>query len=339
VSVDEGSELKKLRREDFISGQDVRWCPGCGDYAILAGVQKTLPDLGIPRENFVFISGIGCSSRLPYYMNTYGFHSIHGRAPTIATGLKCMRPELSVWVITGDGDGLSIGGNHLIHCMRRNVDLNILLINNRIYGLTKGQCSPTSEIGKRTKSTPAGSIAHPINPLRTALSAEASFVARTLDTDVHHMGQVLERAARHKGTSFVEIYQNCNIFNDKTFENVTARVNRPERMLYLENGKPLIYGKDQKKGIRFKGMSPEIFNIEEAPDQVIVHDEKSPDPPYSYLLSNMDYPEFPVPFGVFRAVERETYEGVLETQSRNALKENKPDLQTLLTGASTWEVK
>jgi 2-oxoglutarate/2-oxoacid ferredoxin oxidoreductase subunit beta len=329
----------KLTREDFISGQDPRWCPGCGDYAILAGVQKTFPTLGIPREKFVFISGIGCSSRFPYYMNTYGFHTIHGRAPTIATGLKCTRPDLQVWVVTGDGDGLSIGANHLIHCMRRNVDINIILVNNRIYGLTKGQCSPTSEIGKRTKSTPLGSIAYPINPLRTAIAAEASFVARTFDTDVRHMSQVFERAAQHKGTSFVEIYQNCNIFNDKAFEKVTARINRPERMLYIEHGKPLLYGTGGKKGIRIRGMKPEIVNAEETGDRVVVHDEKLADAHYAYLLTQMDYPEFPVPFGVFRAVERPSFDSLMQKQVDQVVKERKPDLETLLHGGSTWEVK
>ena len=330
----------KLTREDFVSSQGVRWCPGCGDYAILAGVQKTLPTLGIPREKFVFISGIGCSSRLPYYVNTYGFHTIHGRAPTIATGLKLVRPDLQIWVVTGDGDGLSIGGNHLLHVMRRNVDLNILLVNNRIYGLTKGQSSPTSEIGKKTKSTPTGSLAYPVNPLCVAIASEATFVARTLDTDVKHMIEMFSRAAHHKGTSFVEIYQNCNIFNDNAFDAITARVNRDERMIYLEHDKPLLFGKGRTKGIRLNGMQPEIVDVNnETREKLLIHNERSSEAHYAYLLTQMDHPEFPVPFGVFRAITRPTYDGMMQAQVEEAARSRKPDLEAILKGSSSWTVE
>ena len=242
-----------LNRKDFQTDQEVRWCPGCGDYAILAQVHKTLPELGIPRENFVFVSGIGCSSRFPYYTNTYGMHSIHGRAPTIATGIKVSRPDLSVWVVTGDGDALSIGGNHLIHVLRRNVDLKILMFNNRIYGLTKGQYSPTSEQGKRTKSSPMGSVDYPFNPISLALSAEATFVARGVDVDAKGMGAILERAARHKGSAFVEIYQNCNIFNDGAFAQLTEKETKADRVLELVHGTPMRFGKGREKGIMLDG--------------------------------------------------------------------------------------
>jgi 2-oxoglutarate ferredoxin oxidoreductase subunit beta len=244
------SSAPKLSRKDFVSDQDVRWCPGCGDYAILAQVQKVMPELGVPRENFVFLSGIGCSSRFPYYMNTYGFHTIHGRAPAIATGLKASRPDLSVWVATGDGDALSIGGNHLIHALRRNIDINILLFNNRIYGLTKGQYSPTSEQGKITKSTPLGSVDHPFNPISVALGAEGTFVARSIDVEAKHLQTIVRRAYEHKGTAFVEILQNCNIFNDGAFANLTEKDIKADTQLVLEHGKPLIFGKNRDKGIR-----------------------------------------------------------------------------------------
>src|SRR3977135_3849789 len=243
----------QLTKKDFVSNQEVRWCPGCGDYAILNNVQKVMPELGIPREKIVFVSGIGCSSRFPYYMNTYGFHSIHGRAPALATGTKCANPDLSVWVITGDGDALSIGGNHFMHAIRRNLDINYILFNNRIYGLTKGQYSPTSEFGKKTKSTPLGTIDYPVNPLSLAIASEATFVARSIDIDVKHLGGVVEAAAKHKGISFVEVYQNCNIFNDGAFESFTERSARPDRLLYREDGKPMIFGKDRNRGIRMNG--------------------------------------------------------------------------------------
>lgn len=330
-----------FKKEDFVSDQEVRWCPGCGDYAILATAQRTLAKFDIPREKYVFVSGIGCSSRFPYYMNTYGFHTIHGRAPTIASGLKCVNPELSVWVVTGDGDGLSIGGNHLVHCMRRNIDLNILLVNNQIYGLTKGQYSPTSEFGKVTKSTPIGSIDYPINALCIAIASEATFIARTLDTDPMHMSMVLERAMKHKGVSFVEIYQNCIIFNDKAFGPVIGRENREDRMVYMEHGKPLLFGKAKDKGVRLKGLKPEVVNIKDVnASELIVHDEKSATPHYSYLLTQMAYPEMPVPFGVFRAIEKPTYEQMMTDQIKEATKKKgKGTLQDLIYGAETWTVK
>ena len=283
----------KLTRKDFVSDQDVRWCPGCGDYAILAQVQKVMPELGVPRENIVFISGIGCSSRFPYYMNTYGFHSIHGRAPAIATGLKVARPELSVWVVTGDGDGLSIGGNHLIHILRRNVDVNILLFNNRIYGLTKGQYSPTSEQGKVTKSTPLGSIDYPFNPLSVALGAEATFVARTIDVEAKHLQDIVKRAYEHRGTSFVEILQNCNIFNDGAFAPLTEKDTKADAQLVLEHGKPLIFGKNRDKGIRMSGHSLEVVQLGNGVSEsdLIVHDET--DTALAFLLSLMTPPQFP----------------------------------------------
>src|SRR3989338_4856391 len=313
----ESTGAPTLTRKDFVSDQEVRWCPGCGDYAILAQVQKVLADLKVPRENYVFVSGIGCSSRLPYYVNTYGFHSIHGRAEAVAPGIKAHRPDLSVWVITGDGDALSIGGNHLLHALRRNIDMKILLFNNRIYGLTKGQSSPPSEFGKKTKSSPAGSIDYPVNPISFALGAEATFVARTIDTDQQHLGQVLLQAARHPGSSFVEIFQNCVIFNDEAFKDVTERTVRPEHSLLLEHGKPLIFGKERNKGIRLHGMSPEIVTLGEngiTEKDLVVHDENSADPTYAFMLSRMEFPEFPIPLGVYRAVKKPAYESLMVDQ-------------------------
>jgi 2-oxoglutarate ferredoxin oxidoreductase subunit beta len=336
-----GSETKlPFTKEDFVSGQEVRWCPGCGDYAILATLQRALAKFDFPRENYVFISGIGCSSRLPYYMNTYGFHTIHGRAPTIATGLKCVNPELSIWVITGDGDGLSIGGNHLIHCMRRNVDLNILLVNNQIYGLTKGQYSPTSNIGKVTKSSPYGSIDYPVNALCVAIASEATFIARTLDTDPMHMSYVLERAMNHKGVSFIEIYQNCIIFNDKAFAPVTGRETREDRMVYLEHGKPLTFGKKRDKAIRLKGLRPEVVDLMDVDaKELLIHNEKDSSPHYAYLLTQMTYPETSVPFGVFRAIEKPTYDEMMENQIREVIKtKGKGGLKDLIYGTDTWTV-
>jgi 2-oxoglutarate ferredoxin oxidoreductase subunit beta len=331
-----------LARKDFVSDQMVRWCPGCGDYAILATVQKLLPSLGLSRENHVFISGIGCSSRFPYYMNTFGMHTIHGRAPTFATGLKASRPELMVWVVTGDGDGLSIGGNHLIHALRRNVDLKILLFNNKIYGLTKGQTSPTSEVGKKTKSTPFGSVDYPINPLSLALAAEATFVARAIDTDLASLGHVLERAARHKGSSFVEILQNCIVFNDGAWADVSEKSTREEHNLFLEHGKPMIFGKDKNKGLRLKGLDPEIveFDSGKPPADLLVHDEKAPSTALAHLLANIGRPDFPVPQGVFRAVERPTLEDLIEGQVAAARQARPADLTALLRGAEgeTWVV-
>src|SRR3989442_1424934 len=274
------------KKADFVSDQEVRWCPGCGDYAILNNVQKVMPELGIQREKVVFVSGIGCSSRFPYYMNTYGFHSIHGRAPAVATGIKCANPELSVWVITGDGDALSIGGNHFIHAIRRNLDLKIILFNNRIYGLTKGQYSPTSELGKKTKSTPMGVIDYPINPLSLAFASEATFVARSIDTDPKHMAAIIDRLAKHKGSAFVEVYQNCNIFNDGAFKAFSERDVRDERTINLEHGKPLIFGKDKNKGIHLKGVEPEVVTIGEhgvTVDDLLVHDETAHEPNLAYI--------------------------------------------------------
>jgi 2-oxoglutarate/2-oxoacid ferredoxin oxidoreductase subunit beta len=335
-------EPPKLTRQDFVSDQIVRWCPGCGDYSILAQVQRIMPDLGIPRHNIVFVSGIGCSSRFPYYMNTYGFHSIHGRAATLASGLKISRPELSVWVATGDGDGLSIGGNHLLHCLRRNLDINILLFNNRIYGLTKGQYSPTSEFGKKTKSSPFGTAEQPVNPICVAIAAEATFVARSLDVDPVHLAKTIERAARHKGTSFVEIYQNCNIFNDGAFEDFTAKEFRSDRILVLEHGHPMIFGKNRDKGIRLSGLDPEVVTLGEngvTEKDLLIHDENAPEPTLAYLLSRMSHPQFPVPVGVFYSVERPTLEAILKEQGEEVTRmKGAGDIEKLIRGSETWTV-
>jgi 2-oxoglutarate/2-oxoacid ferredoxin oxidoreductase subunit beta len=336
----DGAAPPKLTRKDFESDQDVRWCPGCGDYAILAQMLRVLPDLGIPRENFVFMSGIGCSSRFPYYVNTYGFHTIHGRAPAIATGLKVSRPDLSVWLVTGDGDALSIGGNHLIHILRRNVDVNILMFNNRIYGLTKGQYSPTSEFGKVTKSTPLGSVDQPFAPIALALGADATFVARSVDVEAKHLQEIIRRAHDHRGTSFVEILQNCNIFNDGAFNDVTDRDVKADHQLVLEPGKPLVFGKNRDKGIRLgSGLRPEVVmlgnGITEA--DLLVHDEH--DPTLAYFLSRMQPPAFPTPLGVFRAVERPSYDAAMTTQLAAAReKQGSGDLDTLLNRGDTWTV-
>ncbi|HLG18547.1 MAG TPA: 2-oxoacid:ferredoxin oxidoreductase subunit beta [Bdellovibrionota bacterium] len=337
------TEPLNLTRDDFVSDQEVRWCPGCGDYAVLASIQRLMPTLNIPKENHVFISGIGCSSRFPYYMKTYGFHSIHGRAMTLATGLKVSRPELTVWVVTGDGDALSIGGNHFIHCLRRNVGLNILLFNNRIYGLTKGQYSPTSEKGKKTKSSPYGSIDYPINALSLALAAEATFIARTIDVHTQHLTETVRRAAGHEGVSFVEIYQNCNIFNDGAFKNLTEREFRDDRLLALEHGKPMLFGADRKKGIRLKDNRPEIVTIGEngvTEADILVHDEHAENPTIAYMLTRMDYPNYPVPIGVVRSVQKPTYEEMLHGQIAEVkTMKGKGDLGKLLRGSETWEVK
>ncbi|GAB4337027.1 MAG: 2-oxoacid:ferredoxin oxidoreductase subunit beta [Dehalococcoidia bacterium] len=333
-----GDDLPVLTRKDFVSDQEVRWCPGCGDYSILAQMQKMLPELHIPRENIVFISGIGCSSRFPYYMETYGFHTIHGRALAIATGLKAARPELTVFVITGDGDGLSIGGNHLLHAMRRNVDLNVILFNNRIYGLTKGQYSPTSEFGKITKSTPLGSIETPLSPTRIALAAGATFVARSVDRDTKHLEETLHTAALHKGTSFVEVFQNCNIFNDGAFAAFADKEVRDERMLYLEHGKPMRFGKNREHGIRLDGLKPEVVLNASDDDGLLVHDAHADDAGLALMLSYMDYPAFPVPVGVFRAVERPTYDELLTRQVEEAIARGPGDIEALIHGPETWEV-
>ena len=327
------------KRKDFVSDQEVRWCPGCGDYAILSQIQRVMPEIGVERERIVFVSGIGCSSRLPYYMNTYGFHSIHGRAPTLATGLKATRPELSVWVITGDGDGLSIGGNHLLHAMRRNVDINIILFNNQIYGLTKGQYSPTSEFGKHTKSSPYGNIDHPIRPIGVALAAEATFVARTIDRDTKHLKEMIEAAARHRGTSFVEVYQNCPIFNDGAFFAFGEKDVRPERTVVLEHGKPLVFGAEADRGIVLDGLSPTVVKLSDVePDRLLVHDAHRPQPLLASLLDRMTYPEFPVPVGVFRAVERPTYEELMADQIERERKRRSANLEELFNQGETWTV-
>ena len=338
----EAAALPKLTRKDFVSDQEVRWCPGCGDYAILAQMQKVLPDIGVPREKIVFISGIGCSSRFPYYMNTYGVHSIHGRAPTLATGLKAVDPDLSVWVITGDGDGLSIGGNHLIHCLRRNVDLKILLFNNRIYGLTKGQYSPTSLPGHRTKSTPMGSIDYSFNPLAVALGVEATFVARTQDTNTKHLSQVLKQAAEHRGTAFVEIYQNCVVFNETAWDHTTDPNVRDENILFLEDGAPLIFGKDRDKGIRMNGFGPEVVQLGNGigEEDLLIHQEALVNSSYAYMLSRMEYPHFPLPFGILRSVQKPSYDDMLGGQLEGAVEKfGAGDLSVLYHNSDTWEVK
>ncbi len=333
----------KLTKADFVSGQEVRWCPGCGDYSILNNVQKVMPELGIPREKIVFVSGIGCSSRFPYYMNTYGFHSIHGRAPAIASGIKAANPELSVWVITGDGDALSIGGNHFMHAIRRNLDLNYILFNNRIYGLTKGQYSPTSEFGKKTKSTPMGVIDYPLNPLSVAIASEATFVARSVDIDVKHLGSVVSAAAHHKGISFVEVYQNCNIFNDHAFDYFAEKSVRTDHMIYLEHGQPLIFGKNRDKGIRMSGARPEVVTIGEngvTVDDLLVHDIHQKDPSVAFMLARMEQPEFPQPVGIFRDVQRATYEDLMADQISSAIAKTGPgSLEKLINSGDMWVVQ
>ena len=339
--------LPQLTPKDLTSDQDVRWCPGCGDYAILAQMRKALTTVGLPREKIAFVSGIGCSSRFPYYMNTFGFHTIHGRAPTIATGLKMARPELQVWVVTGDGDGLSIGGNHLIHALRRNIDIKILLFNNEIYGLTKGQYSPTSRLGTKTKTSPTGSIDGPLRPLSVALAAEASFVARTVDVDVNHLMTTLQRAAAHKGSAFVEIYQNCKIFNDDVWAYATDKSVKSDNVLYLEDGKPLVYGKDRQKGIRLNGLEPEAVNLADgvAIDDLLHHDEKSPGQGLAYTLGRMMRDPsaanpFPECFGVFRAIQRPTYGETLQSQIDSAVAAKGPgDLDKLFRSDDLWTVE
>ena len=332
-----------LTSKDFTTDQEVRWCPGCGDYSILAQVQKVFPTLGIPRENFVIISGIGCSSRFPYYMNTFGMHSIHGRATAIASGLKASRPELSVWIVTGDGDCLSIGGNHTIHLLRRNFDVNVLLFNNEIYGLTKGQYSPTSPSAKVTKSTPVGSIDHPFNPAALAMGADASFVARTMDRDPKHLQEMLLRSAHHKGSSFLEIYQNCNIFNDKAFEIFTDKKSKADEALFLEQGQPLVFGTDKNKGIMLDGLQPKVVDLNEgySPNDLWIHDEN--DFYKAQILTRLfDDPakevHFPRPFGVFFETQRPVYEDIMEAQIERARAKAPGDLDALLSGRETWEI-
>jgi len=339
----EATTAPVLTAKDFATDQEVRWCPGCGDYSILAQVQKVMPTLGIPRENIAIISGIGCSSRFPYYMNTYGMHSIHGRATAVASGLKAARPELSVWIVTGDGDGLSIGGNHTIHLLRRNFDVNILLFNNQIYGLTKGQYSPTSEENKITKSTPMGSIDHPFNPLALALGADATFVARTMDRDPKHLQAMLIRANQHKGASFLEIYQNCNIFNDGAFEIFTEKGTKAQETLFLEQGKPLLFGANQEKGIKLDGFTPKVVTIgqDASADECWIHDEKDM---YKaqILVRIFDNPgkegHLPRPFGVFYETDRPCYEDMLVQQIDQAKAKKPADLDKLLRGNEVWTI-
>jgi 2-oxoglutarate ferredoxin oxidoreductase subunit beta len=336
--------IAKLSKKEFESDQEVRWCPGCGDYSVLANVQRVMPELGVPRENFVFVSGIGCSSRFPYYMNTYGFHTIHGRAPAFATGIKLARPDLSVWVITGDGDGLSIGGNHMLHVIRRNVDLQILLFNNRIYGLTKGQYSPTSRIGMRNKSVPMGVIDYPIEPIAFALGAGATFVARTVDVDAQGLQDVLRRAHAHKGTAFVEILQNCPVYNDGEWAAIEDRKTRVEVGLPLEHGKPLVFGpKGARRGIHIEHGVPTLVPLRDDEDPIeagiTVHDEKHESPAYAFALATLAPPVFPIPTGVLRAVDRPSYERLLEEQVTSAIAARGPgDLTKLLHSGDTWTV-
>ena len=331
-------EIQTYTAKDFASDQEVKWCPGCGDYSILKQVQSILPEIGIKRENMVFVSGIGCSSRFPYYMNTYGIHSIHGRAPAVATGIKLANPELNVWIITGDGDGLSIGGNHFIHLMRRNLDVNILLFNNEIYGLTKGQFSPTSQLGLKTKSSPFGVIDQPFNPLSLALGSGATFVSRTLDREPKSLREVLLEAQKHRGTSFVEIYQNCVIFNDGVFDEFTNKATKEEANLYLENGKPLKFGKDLSKGIILENFEPKIIEITENTDEskLWIHDETSILKAQILARFNFDeeFSDFPRPFGVFYKKNRASYEETFTNQ----VEKNKPDMQQILNGNITWTV-
>jgi len=339
----------KQTKREFTAGAEVRWCPGCGDYAILAAVQGFLPELGLRRENIVCISGIGCSSRFPYYLDTFGLHSIHGRAPAIATGLATSRPDLSVWVVTGDGDALSIGGNHLIHALRRNVNLTILLFNNRIYGLTKGQYSPTSEPGKVTKSTPVGSVDEPFNPISLALGAEASFVARTMDSDRRHLTSVLRQAVEHRGCALVEIYQNCPIFNDGEFEVLKDRDSAQARLVQLEHGAPIRFGAAADDGLGSKGVVRggdgllEVVDVAQAgTDRLLVHDAHAADPSVQFALSRLDDPSMThVPVGVFRSVSRPTYDDMVRAQVDSAIEgaggaPSDDDLARLLAGSDTW---
>ncbi len=329
----------KYTKKDFETDQDVRWCPGCGDYAILATVQKIMPDLGIPRENIVFVSGIGCSSRFPYYMNTYGFHTIHGRAPAVATGLRLARPDLKVFLVTGDGDGLSIGGNHLLHVLRRNVDVTILMFNNRIYGLTKGQYSPTSELGKVTKSTPAGSTDRPISPCQFALTAGATFVARTVDRSVAHMDQVLRRAAAHKGAAFVEILQNCNVFNDLAWNALYDKEEKLKYEMKIEHGKPLVFGPaGDQSAVVLDGLTPKIVKLKDtSPDKLWVHDEKNRHA--AMMIGQLFAPDFPIPLGVLSSQDDvPTFEDRSGAQEEAALKKGAGSVDALLRSGETWTV-
>ena len=329
------------RKKDWTSDQEPRWCPGCGDYSILAAVQMLMPDLGVRRENTVFVSGIGCAARFPYYMNTYGMHTIHGRAPAIATGLAMARDDLDVWIVTGDGDALSIGGNHLIHALRRNVNVTILLFNNQIYGLTKGQYSPTSELGKVTKSTPFGSLDQPFNPVSLALGAEASFVARTHDMDRKHMQEMFRRAHEHRGAAFVEVYQNCNVFNDGAFGEITARANRDSMLIPLVHGQPIRFGADLERGVVLDGQGrARIVDVADVgEDAILVHDEARAEPGLAFMLSRLATgPTEPTPIGVFRAIDRPDYGTETNRQLAAANAKGPGDLRSLLHSRPTWEV-
>jgi len=329
-------------KKDWASDQEVRWCPGCGDYSILTAVQMLMPELNVPREQMVFVSGIGCAARFPYYMSVYGMHAIHGRAPAVATGIAVARPDLHVWVVTGDGDGLSIGGNHLVHALRRNVDITILLFNNQIYGLTKGQYSPTSEVGKVTKSTPFGSLDHPFNPVSLALGAEATFVARTHDMDRKHMQATFKRAHEHRGAAFVEIYQNCNVFNDGAFEEILAKEARPSNLIDLHHGEPIRFGPQSERGVVLDGQGrARIVEVADVGDHaILVHDERREEPGLAFMLSRLARgPHEPTPIGVFRAVERPVYGDEVDRQLAAAReREGAGDLSKLLRSGGTWEV-
>lgn len=332
---------KPLTLKDFATDQEVRWCPGCGDYAILKTIQKLLPELGAPRENQVFVSGIGCSSRFPYYMNTYGFHTIHGRAPAVATGVKLANPNLDVWVVTGDGDGFSIGGNHMLHVLRRNIDLQILLFNNEIYGLTKGQYSPTSKVGTRSPSSPGGSIDLPLAPCEVALAAGATFVARSIDTEARHLGPCVRRSYEHKGASFVEILQNCPIYNDGVFEQVKDKRQAAEHRIELEHGKPLVFGLEANKGIRLNSQALQLEVVELGKGGIteadlLVHDEGNK--VMAQLLSTMSGPEFPVAVGVLYSERKNGYVEDSVEQQETIRSREKGDLQQLLRSGNTWEV-
>lgn len=338
------TNLKPLTSKDFVSDQDIRWCPGCGDYSILKQVQTIMPELNLPKEKIVFVSGIGCSSRFPYYMNTFGMHSIHGRATAIASGLKAVNPDLSVWIVTGDGDALSIGGNHLIHLLRRNFDVNILLFNNQIYGLTKGQYSPTSEIGKITKSTPYGSLDHPFNPLALCLGASATFIARSMDRDPVHLREILKRSHDHKGTSLLEIYQNCNVFNDGAFEIYTEKASKKLETIFVEQGKPLTFGINGEKGIKLDGFKPVVVDVNESSiNDLWIHDES--DKIKATMLTAMfddasKENHIPRPFGVFYAEQRMPYEVALDLQTKEAIEQKgKGNLDKILAGNNTWTIK
>ncbi len=331
-----------ITKQNITSDQEVRWCVGCGDYSILAQMKKTLIDLGLPREKTVFVSGIGCSSRFPYYLDTYGFHTIHGRAPAVATGVKLANPDLSVWVITGDGDGLSIGGNHLLHLFRRNLDINVILFNNQIYGLTKGQYSPTSPVGKVTKSSPYGSLDGPINPISFALGCSATFVARAMDRDPKHLVEMLKRAHAHKGCSFVEVYQNCNIYNDGIYFNLTDPATKSDNVVYLEHNEPLIYGKEKNTGVKLNGFKFEKAELKTEADheELFKHDEKNPDPGYAFMLSGLtENPELPTPLGVFRELEQDSFDKMFHQQIEDVKKDKgKGDIKKLLLTGETWTI-